>query len=62
MERPQLYFEGGYDESTGLAGPAKVLFNGVCGLGAGNNHSDYECVFDQLTGMTYTLARPLGAD
>ncbi|GMH77068.1 hypothetical protein TrST_g4087 [Triparma strigata] len=60
MERPQLVFAGGFDENTGLAGEPVALVNGVCGLGFGKNHSDFECVFDKLTGMTWTLVRPLG--
>lgn len=59
MERPQIVFKE-YDENTGLAGEPVALVNGVCGLGVGKNRSDYECVFDQLTGMTWTLVRPLG--
>ena len=53
-------FAGGFDENTGLAGEPVALVNGVCGLGFGKNHSDFECVFDKLTGMTWTLVRPLG--
>ena len=59
VERPQLLFSS-YDEKTGYACDPIALVNGVCGLGAGHNRSDFECIFDQLTGMTYTLVRPLG--
>ena len=56
VERPQLLF-GNRDETTGFYDSPIMLYNGVCGTG--QNKSDYECVFDQLTGMTWTLARPL---
>ena len=56
VERPQLYFLN-RDESTGFYDTPTVLYNGVCGTGG--NGSDFECVFDQLTGMTWSLARPI---
>jgi len=59
VERPQLYFDGGYDLETGLAGSPIVLYNGVCG-GEFGNGTNYECAFDKLTGMTWTLARRIG--
>ena len=56
VERPQLFFEN-RDEETGFYSNPRYLYNGVCGTGG--NKSDFECVFDQMTGMTWTLARPL---
>lgn len=57
VERPQLYFNN-WDISTGFYDQPSVLYNGVCGTG--ENKSDFECVFDEMTGMTWTLARPIG--
>lgn len=56
VERPQLYFDA-RDDSTGFYQNVRALYNGVCGTG--ENKSDFECVFDEMTGMTWTLARPL---
>ena len=58
VERPQLYFSH-RDESTGYYDTPLALYNGVCGTG--EDKSDYECVFDQLTGMTWSLARPIAS-
>ena len=55
VERPQIYF-GNRDDDTGFYSDPKVLYNGVCGTG--EDSSDFECVFDQLTGMTWSLVRP----
>ncbi len=56
VERPQIEFLS-RDESTGFYETPIGLFNGVCGTG--ENGSDFECVFDELTGMTWTIARPI---
>ena len=56
MERPQLAFAE-RDEETGFVSKPIALFNGVCG--DGSRGSNFECVFDQLTGKTWTLVREL---
>ena len=55
VERPQMFFQQ-HDEKTGFYSSPLVLYNGVCGTGEGG--SDFECVFDELTGMTWSLVRP----
>ena len=59
VERPQLWFDT-IDPVSGYAIKPTVLFNGVCGTS--DVGSRFECVFDKLTGMTWTLARPLGGE
>lgn len=56
VERPQLFFAD-RNPLTGYYSNPLVLYNAVCGTGS--NMSDFECVFDQLTGMTWSLARPI---